>query len=163
MSASRPVDSDSDDEGHAPPAPSSGAKRFAVAGDDDVQYARVTTSSELRAPGKRVDKATLLKKAEKREAALHRLQGTSKGIVRGCLLLLLRARRRERADGGADVVQEIAQDHAFDAALHRAAGEKVRDNPELLRKSLHKDLKKKEKSRQQWCACVCSLPAARCV
>ncbi len=46
--------------------------------------------------------------------------------------------------------QAKAQEAAWKAALARAAGEKVLDDPKLLRKSLKREMKRKEKHGKAW-------------
>lgn len=67
------------------------------------------------------------------------------------LLLAAEAKAKAKVEGPAteeDKVKVI-QD-AWQTALMRAANEKVLDDPKLLRKSLKKDAKRKEKSARQW-------------
>ncbi len=47
-------------------------------------------------------------------------------------------------------VQAKAQQAAWKAALARAAGEKVLDDPKLLRKSLKRETKRREKHGKAW-------------
>jgi hypothetical protein len=47
--------------------------------------------------------------------------------------------------------EEILKEKAVHAALLRAQGVKVKDDPKLLRKTLKRDIKKKEKSVKAWC------------
>lgn len=75
--------------------------------------------------GKRPPKEVLLKQVEAQKSQLEALAGTSEGKV-------------------------LATNLAWKAALGRAKGEKVLDDPKLLRKSLKKDAKRKEKSSAAW-------------
>ena len=64
--------------------------------------------------------------------------------------LLSKALRREKdlADAGGDTTKEgkrVAEKHAWEASLKRARGEKVLDDPKLLRKSVKREEKKKQK------------------
>ncbi|MEW5297727.1 MAG: hypothetical protein WDW36_000912 [Sanguina aurantia] len=74
---------------------------------------------------KRPSKEQLLAAAESKQQALKGLEATPEG-------------------------QDRARQDAWQAALLRARGEKVLDDPKLLRKSLAKDGKKKEKSAKAW-------------
>lgn len=47
-------------------------------------------------------------------------------------------------------MQEAMLKKSWDVALKRAAGEKVLDDPKLLRKSIKRDRKAKQKSAEQW-------------
>ena len=69
--------------------------------------------------------------------------------------LLSKALRREKdlADAGGDTTKEgkrVAEKHAWEASLKRARGEKVLDDPKLLRKSVKREEKKKQKSKEKW-------------
>jgi len=46
--------------------------------------------------------------------------------------------------------QEVVSKHSWSAAVSRAAGEKVLDNPKLLKKSIKKDEQLKHKSAKKW-------------
>ena len=46
---------------------------------------------------------------------------------------------------------KTAPDELWDAPLKRAAGEKVKDNPALIRKTMRKEKQKKQRSAQKWC------------
>jgi len=52
--------------------------------------------------------------------------------------------------GGAEEAQRMERERALDNALLRAQGVRVKDDAKLLRKSLKRDEKKKEKSRAAW-------------
>eukprot|EP00198_Chlamydomonas_reinhardtii_P012362 XP_001701699.1 predicted protein [Chlamydomonas reinhardtii] len=93
---------------------------------------KAATTLELQRRGrkgpagaKRPPKAVLLKKAEQQRAELEALAGTEEGKAK-------------------------AQQAAFKAALARAAGEKVLDDPKLLRRTLKREAKKREKSGKAW-------------
>lgn len=43
-----------------------------------------------------------------------------------------------------------ADNHAWSAAMKRASGEKVLDDPKLLRKTLKREEKRKQKSSEKW-------------
>ena len=69
--------------------------------------------------------------------------------------LLARAldQRREIADaGGEETVagQRVAEKFSWSAALARAGGEKVLDDPKLLSKSVRNEQKRKKKSAEKW-------------
>ena len=69
--------------------------------------------------------------------------------------LLARAvdQRRAVADaGGEETVagQKVAEKFSWSAALARAGGEKVLDDPKLLSKSVKNEQKRKKKSQEKW-------------
>ena len=68
--------------------------------------------------------------------------------------LLRKAQARQKAiddaggeDGGG---KAIAEKFAWEAALSRASGEKVLDDPKLLQKSIKREQRAKKKSREKW-------------
>ncbi|KAG2446769.1 hypothetical protein HYH02_008329 [Chlamydomonas schloesseri] len=109
------------------------AKREAADGaargdNEDFKFARIELPEGGRkgpAGAKKPPKAVLLKKAEQQRAELEALAGTEEGKAK-------------------------AQQAAFKAALARAAGEKVLDDPKLLRRTLKREAKKREKSGKAW-------------
>ena len=44
----------------------------------------------------------------------------------------------------------MAEKFAWEAALSRASGEKVLDDPKLLQKSIKREARAKKKSREKW-------------
>jgi exonuclease VII large subunit len=63
------------------------------------------------------------------------------------------SQRREIEDaGGEDTVEgkKVAERYSWDAALARAGGEKVLDDPKLLQKSVKNELRQKKKSQEKW-------------
>ncbi|GAX85504.1 hypothetical protein CEUSTIGMA_g12920.t1 [Chlamydomonas eustigma] len=80
--------------------------------------------------------------------------GTFKGgkkLTKEQLLKQAEAKQKEKAlsDSG-DEAKVKASGEAWKAALLRAGGEKVLDDPKLLRRSLKKDAKRREKSARAW-------------
>eukprot|EP00698_Gefionella_okellyi_P004881 TRINITY_DN14512_c0_g1_i1.p1 TRINITY_DN14512_c0_g1~~TRINITY_DN14512_c0_g1_i1.p1 ORF type:complete len:258 (+),score=40.25 TRINITY_DN14512_c0_g1_i1:27-776(+) len=97
-------------------------------GDDqptNFQFSRVVTPSEMSAQGKRQDKQKLLVKAERLQEQSKRLKGTEAGA-------------------------KLQQQHSWTNAIKRASGEKIRDDPARLKKSLKADRKRKERSQKDW-------------
>ena len=74
---------------------------------------------------KKSDLQSLLQRAKENKEKLQQLQGTKEG-------------------------DELKQQHDWDAAMRRAQGEKVRDDPKLLKKSLKRRQRAKKKSAQAW-------------
>lgn len=58
--------------------------------------------------------------------------------------------KRRVAEGGDAEAEERLKDVAWEKAEKLARGEKVKDDPSLLRKTLKREQKKKEKSRAEW-------------
>lgn len=104
--------------------------------DDDasnLQFGRVEVEGKVGGPAKkkRASKEALLKKAL--------------------------AQRREIEDaGGEDTAagKKVAERYSWDAALARAGGEKVLDDPKLLQKSVKNEQRMKKKSAEKWAARV---------
>ncbi|KXZ43523.1 hypothetical protein GPECTOR_88g466 [Gonium pectorale] len=95
--------------------------------DADFKFARIEVDEGGRKGhgAKRPPKQVLLKQAEAHKAELEALAGTEEGKVK-------------------------AQAAAWKAALSRAGGEKVLDDPKLLRRSLKRESKRKEKHSKAW-------------
>lgn len=74
---------------------------------------------------KRASLSKLLEDAEGRRAKLETLKGTTEGA-------------------------EIKAAHDWDAAMRRAGGEKVRDDPKLLKRTIKREERKKKKSGKVW-------------
>lgn len=95
----------------------------------DFAFGRIELDEDARRGGKqqqkRPSKEILLKQAESKKAQLEALAGSNEG-------------------------KAMAQNLAWKTALGRAKGDKVLDDPKLLRKSLKKDAKQKEKSSAAW-------------
>lgn len=90
-----------------------------------------------------LDKAT--SKLDKRPRQVKALKGLlAKAEANQAKLEALRASKQEAA------AQSMEQSAAWEAALKRAKGEKVKDDPKLLRKALKRREKAKEKSRAKW-------------
>jgi hypothetical protein len=76
---------------------------------------------------KRASKETLLKRALDQRAEIKAAGGEETGAGK-----------------------KVAERYAWDAALARAGGEKVLDDPKLLHKSVKNEQRMKKKSRQKW-------------
>lgn len=74
---------------------------------------------------KRASLSRLLESAEERRSKLEALRGTKEGA-------------------------QLKAEHDWDAAMRRATGEKVRDDPKLLRRTLKREERKKKKSSKVW-------------
>ena len=99
----------------------------------NLQFGRVEVEGKVGGPAKkkRASKEALLKKAL--------------------------AQRREIEDaGGEDTAagKKVAERYSWDAALARAGGEKVLDDPKLLQKSVKNEQRMKKKSAEKWAARV---------
>ena len=97
--------------------------------EDDLQFGRVEVDGKVGGPPrkKRADKQTLLRKALDQ--------------------------RKEIADAGGEETEagkKVAERYSWDAALARAGGEKVLDDPKLLQKSVKNEARMKKRSAQKW-------------
>ena len=97
--------------------------------EDDLQFGRVEVDGKVGGPPrkKRADKQTLLRKALDQ--------------------------RKEIADAGGEETEagkKVAERYSWDAALARAGGEKVLDDPKLLQKSVKNEARMKKRSTQKW-------------
>jgi Surfeit locus protein 6/60S ribosome biogenesis protein Rrp14 len=121
----RPAKQQRTDRGAGAPATAGGNSAAAGAGltFSKVDFGNGAHSSDRRKGKHKMSKAELLQEAEKRQAG-----GAGAG-----------------ASGGDGEEQE-----AWGAALKRAQGEKVFDDPKLLRKSMKKDAKMKQKKSKVW-------------
>jgi hypothetical protein len=52
--------------------------------------------------------------------------------------------------GEMEKLTEIREKMAWNKALNKSEGMKVKDNPELLKKTIKKEIKRKQKSKKQW-------------
>ncbi|KAG2483321.1 hypothetical protein HYH03_017822 [Edaphochlamys debaryana] len=119
--------------GAAPQPAAKKARREGAGGsggeeDADFKFARIELEGRERpgkAGAKRPPKAVLLKQAEAQRAELEALAGTEEGKAK-------------------------AHQAAWKAALARAAGDKVLDDPKLLRRSLKREKKTREKHGKAW-------------
>tara|TARA_B110000977_G_scaffold172040_1_gene224116 strand:+ start:4200 stop:5600 length:1401 start_codon:yes stop_codon:yes gene_type:complete len=97
--------------------------------DSNLQFSRVEVEGKItgHSKKKRASKEQLLKKA-------------------------LSQRREIEDAGGEDTVEgkKVAERYSWDAALARAGGEKVLDDPKLLQKSVKNELRQKKKSQEKW-------------
>ncbi|XP_012253831.2 surfeit locus protein 6 homolog [Athalia rosae] len=70
------------------------------------------------------------------------------------LLLKLEKQKQKINDleqaGKKDVADELKEKQAWKTVLAKASGEKIRDNPELLKKSVKKEEQKKKRSLKKW-------------
>lgn len=97
--------------------------------DTNLEFGRVEVEGKIGGPPrkKRMSKEALLKKA-------------------------LSQKREVEAAGGEDTAagKKVAEKYSWDAALARAGGEKVLDDPKLLQKSVKNELRMKKKSAEKW-------------
>jgi len=87
------------------------------------------------------------------EVPSSRFNGKKKKETKRDLLSKALQREKDLADAGGDQTKEgkrVAEKHAWEASLKRARGEKVLDDPKLLRKSVKREEKKKQKSKEKW-------------
>ena len=87
------------------------------------------------------------------EVPSSRLNGKKKKETKRDLLSKALQREKDLADAGGDQTKEgkrVAEKHAWEASLKRARGEKVLDDPKLLRKSVKREEKKKQKNKEKW-------------
>ncbi len=113
-----------------------------VAGVDVVVEPSATVTGAAKPKKPKVSLERLLAKAEKNQSRLEEIRQQKKFVDAGTGLL--------------------AADELWDAALKRASGEKVKDDPKLLRKTIRKVKQKKAKSAREWyVACVWPLCACR--
>ncbi|BBN02553.1 hypothetical protein MPTK1_2g16210 [Marchantia polymorpha subsp. ruderalis] len=101
-------------------------KQDAVVETDELEFSRVKMGLDNSVPGskkrRRGTKEQLLKKATELQ---EKMQDPEKG-------------------------QEVISQHSWAAAVSRAAGEKVLDNPKLIKKSMKKDQQQAQKSAKKW-------------
>ncbi|KAH7618408.1 hypothetical protein NADE_000601 [Nannochloris sp. 'desiccata'] len=90
-----------------------------------VDFGNGASNSDRRKGKHKLSKAELLQEAEKRQA-------------------------QQGAGGGGGARGEGEEQEAWGAALKRAQGEKVFDDPKLLRKSMKKEAKMKQKKSKVW-------------
>ncbi len=76
------------------------------------------------------------KKKESKESLLRKVQARQKAI--------------DDAGGEEGGGKAVAEKFAWEAALSRASGEKVLDDPKLLQKSIKREARAKKKSREKW-------------
>ena len=87
------------------------------------------------------------------EVPTSRVNGKKRKETKKDLLSKALQREQDLADAGGDQTKEgkrVAEKHAWEASLKRARGEKVLDDPKLLRKSVKREEKKKQKSIEKW-------------
>ena len=87
------------------------------------------------------------------EVPTSRINGKKRKETKKDLLSKALQREQDLADAGGDQTKEgkrVAEKHAWEASLKRARGEKVLDDPKLLRKSVKREEKKKQKSIEKW-------------
>ncbi|XAR72127.1 hypothetical protein NMG60_11018653 [Bertholletia excelsa] len=63
---------------------------------------------------------------------------------------LERAKKLEEAKKDPEKGEAVAKKHLWKAAVSRAAGVKVHDDPKLLKQSIHKEKKRHEKNAEKW-------------
>ncbi|KAL3696666.1 hypothetical protein R1sor_010742 [Riccia sorocarpa] len=109
-----------------PPPPGKGVKKDAEVVKDELEFTRVKMGLDNAVPGskkkKKGSKELLLKKATQLQ---ERMQDPEKG-------------------------QEVISQHSWAAAVSRAAGEKVLDNPKLIKKSMKRDQQQTQRSAKKW-------------
>lgn len=115
------------------------AKTSGVKQGTDVSVGGVPMRLEPTVPGipsgglpmkpRKVSLKGLLAKAEANQSRLDELKGHFVSVETG----------------------QTLPDEAWESSLKRAAGEKVRDDPALLRKSIRKEKQKKARSAKKWC------------
>ncbi|CAG9467496.1 unnamed protein product [Pedinophyceae sp. YPF-701] len=115
---------------------SEGAGAGDAAEEEELAFGRVEGGEGAGAKRKRVSKAAALSKAEAKRAKLQELEGTEEGA----------ALRRQQA---------------LQAAMARVKGERVLDDPKLIRKALKREQKQKQKSAKAWAERNKAAEAAR--
>ncbi|KAL2643423.1 hypothetical protein R1flu_011010 [Riccia fluitans] len=109
-----------------PPPAGNGVKKDAEVVVDELEFSRVKMGLDNAVPGskkrKKGSKEQLLKKATELQ---EKMQDPEKG-------------------------QEVISQHSWAAAVSRAAGEKVLDNPKLIKKSMRRDQQQTQKSAKKW-------------
>ena len=98
-------------------------------GASDMAFGRITTDDVALNSGRK-------KKKESKEALLRKVQARQKAI--------------DDAGGEEGGGKAVAEKFAWEAALSRASGEKVLDDPKLLQKSIKREARAKKKSREKW-------------
>ena len=110
-------------------AAGAGGKCKDTTGDDSLQFGRIEVDGKItgRSKQKRASKEVLLKRALDQRAEIE-------------------------AAGGEDTAagKKVAEKYSWDAALSRAGGEKVLDDPKLLQKSVKNEARAKKKSQEKW-------------
>lgn len=97
---------------------------------EDIQFGRIEVDGKISGgppKKKRANKEVLLQRA-------------------------LHQRKEIEAAGGEDTAagKKVAEKYSWDAALSRAGGEKVLDDPKLLQKSVKNEARMKKKSQEKW-------------
>ena len=98
-------------------------------GASDMAFGRITVDDVALNSGRK-------KKKESKEALLRKVQARQKAI--------------DDAGGEEGGGKAVAEKCAREAALSRASGEKVLDDPKLLQKSIKREARAKKKSREKW-------------
>lgn len=98
-------------------------------GGEDMAFGRVVVDDDQTNSGKK-------KRKESKESMLRKVQARQKAI--------------DDAGGEEGGGKAVADKFAWEAALSRASGEKVLDDPKLLQKSIKRAERAKKKSREKW-------------
>jgi len=96
---------------------------------NDMTFGRITVDDVALNSGRK-------KKKESKESLLRKVQARQKAI--------------DDAGGEEGGGKAVAEKFAWEAALSRASGEKVLDDPKLLQKSIKREARAKKKSREKW-------------
>ncbi|GIM06995.1 hypothetical protein Vretimale_11211 [Volvox reticuliferus] len=108
----------------------------------DFKFARIEVEDGGRygkhAGARKPSKHVLLKQVEAKKAEMEALEGTEEGKAK-------------------------TQQEAWKTAMARAAGEKVLDDPKLLRRSLKRESKRRAQHSKAWQVCVWGGPEVLCV
>ena len=114
-------------------------KRKSAEGEDDGGYKAIKTN-DMAFGRIKMDDVELntgrKKKKESKESLLRKVQARQKAI--------------DDAGGEEGGGKAVAEKFAWEAALSRASGEKVLDDPKLLQKSIKREARAKKKSREKW-------------
>ena len=117
-----------------------GAKKLKSADGEDDGGSKAGKTNDMAFGRIKMDDVELntgrKKKKESKESLLRKVQARQKAI--------------EDAGGEEGGGKAVAEKFAWEAALSRASGEKVLDDPKLLQKSIKREARAKKKSREKW-------------
>ena len=120
-----------------------------ILNDKSLESERVTTR-EGKVVFSKFDFSQMIGKVSKKSTTKHNLP-TGKNYE---LLLLKASKEKERLEKlrekNPEKAKELIQRKSWAKAIAKAEGEKIKDDPQLLKKSLRRKLAKKKKSAQEW-------------